>query len=345
MTRFISVFALVLLIAGCSDEPRPQEWRFALEEIQGSVQDAYAQRFKELVEARTNGRIHVSVYPYGTLGTSAQLTEQVRSGAVQFAFASPGHLGAVIPEVQVFSLHFLFSDDERVNQSILAGDAPLRDLLGEAYREKGLQLLDIVQEGWMVWTGNSPLRSLADFDGFKIRTMVSPLLVEAYKAYGASPTPMPYADVYSGLQLNMIDGQVNPVFAIEEMSFHEVQKAMTFANHLPFVSTLVTHPGFYGSLEAADRQLLDAIRVELASYIFEQQRRFNAERLEKITSNSDIEVIHLDASARAAFQAASLPVRERFAELAGPRGEALVQRVLTARAALEGQSSTTGSSP
>lgn len=335
MRRFTLFFAGLLLLAGCSEGPENREWRFALEEIQGSVQDAYAQRFKQLIEERSGGRIQVSVYPYGALGTSAQLTELVQNGSVQLAFASPGHLGSVVPEVQVFSLHFLFSDDERVNQRILTEDATLRRLLGEAYRERGLELLALVQEGWMVWTGDRPLRSLEDFAGFKIRIMVSPLLVEAYEAYGASPTPMPYAEVYSGLQLKMIDGQVNPVFAIEEMSFYEVQEAMTFANHLPFVSTLVASPAFIAGLSDADRALLEAVTSELDDHIFALQQRYNRERLAKIRDNSDIEVVHLTDAERAAFREAALPVRESFVASAGPRGRAILDAVTAARQRFE----------
>ena len=70
-----------------------EEWKFAIEEIEGSVQDAYAQKFKELIEQKTGGEVTVTIYPYGTLGTSADLTELVTQGAIQFANASPGHLG------------------------------------------------------------------------------------------------------------------------------------------------------------------------------------------------------------------------------------------------------------
>ncbi len=335
MRRLFLLFTLVILVSGCSSEPQIREWRFALEEIQGSVQDAYAQRFKELIEQRSDGRIKVSVYPYGALGSSAQLTELVQNGAVQFAFASPGHLGSVVPEVQVFSLHFLFSDDEGINQQIFTGDSGLKRLLGEAYREKNLELLSIVQEGSMVWTGDRPLRSPADFEGFKVRTMVSPLLVEAYEAYGASPTPMPYSEVYSGLQLNMIDGQVNPVFAIEEMSFYEVQEAMTFANHLPFVSTLVTNPGFMAGLSKPDRALVESVKTELDDYIFDLQKSFNRERLETIRQESDIEMVELTDDERAVFREAAMPVRDSYVESVGERGQAILDAVTTARSRLE----------
>jgi tripartite ATP-independent transporter DctP family solute receptor len=306
-------------------------WRFAIEEIEGSVQHAYATHFKSLVEQRTKGTVSVSVYPYGSLGTSAQLTEQVQSGAIQLAFASPGHLGSVIPEVQVFALHFLLSDDEAVNQKILSRrDAPYRRLLDEAYRDYHLDLLAIVPEGWMVWTADRPLRTPEDFAGLKIRTMVSPLLVEAYAAYGAKPTPMPYSEVYGGLQLGMIDAQVNPVFAIEEMSFYEVQDYMVFAHHAPFISTVVASPTFVDGLSAERRALLDEVLAEMDEYISETQRQFNSERLDEILSEGGTEVITLDDAQRQAFRSLSLPVRESYVEMAGPRGRQILESLESA---------------
>jgi len=328
-----------LACVGCgraSDASHGEVWRFAIEEIEGSVQHAWAERFAALFAERTGGDVHVEVYPYGSLGTSAQLTEQVQSGALQLAFASPGHLGSVIPEVQVFSLHFLLSDDEARNQRILvasAEEAEYRRLLEDAYREHRLELLAIVPEGWMVWTANRPLRTLDDFAGLKMRTMVSPLLVKAYAAYGASPTPMPYAEVYSGLQLGMIDAQVNPVFAIEEMSFYEVQDFMTFARHAPFITTVVASPAFVAGLSEERAAMLHDVVRELGPWGLATQQRFNAERLKRILDEGGTEAVTLDASERAPFRAASLPVRDAYVELAGPRGAAILASLSEAVAA------------
>lgn len=328
--RSLAVVIVAFGAAACGSSSEEEVWRFAIEEIDGSVQHAYATRFESLIEERTKGAVSVEVYPYGSLGTSTQLTEQVQRGALQFAFASPGHLGSVIPEVQVFSLQFLLSDDEAVNQKILSEGGEFRRLLEEAYREHRLEFLAIVPEGWMVWTANRPLRTPEDFAGLKIRTMVSPLLVAAYAAYGAKPTPMPYAEVYGGLQLGMIDAQVNPVFAVEEMSFHEVQDYITFAHHAPFIATVVASPTFLGRLSEERRALLREVLAELDGYILETQRRFNAERLEKILNEGGTEVVTLDHAQREAFRTLSLPVRETYVEMTGPRGQAILDSLVEA---------------
>ena len=90
-----------------------EEWKFAVEEGPGDVQTLYAEEFKRLVEARSGGKIQVTVYTYGQLGNENDLTELTAAGAIQFANASPGHLGTFVPEVQVLSLPFLLPESDK----------------------------------------------------------------------------------------------------------------------------------------------------------------------------------------------------------------------------------------
>jgi TRAP-type transport system periplasmic protein len=302
------------------------EWKFAIEEIDGSVQDQYAQEFKRLIEEKSGGEITVSVYPYGTLGTSADLTELVQVGAIQFANASPGHLGTLVPEIQVFSIPYLLSPNNAVNKEILTNSEVIYGQLSEDFAAKELKLLTMYPEGEMVWTANKEIRSPADFDNFKMRTMVSPMLVTAYESFGASPTPMPYGEVYGGLQLKQIDGQVNPIFAIEEMKFYEVQDYMIWAGQQQFTTTVVTNNEWYeGMLSDQERQWLDETITELADYIFEVQEQFNQERLESIKqAKPDLQMIELSEEERAPFREAAQAVREQFVEMTGDKGQQIL---------------------
>lgn len=322
----------ILYGAGCQGQARGiavTNWKFAIEEVQGSVQDAYAQKFKELIEDRTDNTISVTVYPYGTLGTSDHVTELLHMGAIQFATASPGHLGKIIPELQLFLLHFIFSDDNAVNQAVLGDSQVLREYLDQLYQNKGLQFLALFPEGWQVWTTKKEIRRPEDFAGLKMRVMTSPILLRAYSAYGANPTPLPYAQVYSALQLKMIDGQVNPVFAIEEMSFFEVTDYLIFPRHAQFVTSVVTNPTFFASLSAEHQTLVRQVIAELNSYIFKVQEKFNSERLQTIQDKRpDIQLLRLNAEEREAFRRASLPVRQQYIDMVGPSGKVLLDTLL-----------------
>lgn len=330
ITRAAALGLAALAAAACSRDDADRIWRFALEETRGSVQDTYASKFEELIEEKSGGEIDVVIYPYGTLGTSDQTTEQLYNGTLQFAMASPGHLGKLIPEVQVFLLHFLLSGDADVDNRALA-DPDLRATFDRLYREKNFVLLTFITEGDMVWTTKSPVRRPADFAGVKMRVMTTPLLLAAYRAYGASPTPLPYSEVYSALQLNMIDAQVNPVFAIEEMSFYEVTNYMIFPDHAQFVASVMTNAEFYEQLEPAERKWVDDAITELQPYILEKQKAFSESRLEEILEKKPrMEVVRLSEKERAAFREASLPVRDRFVAQVGSEGEKVLEQLLAA---------------
>lgn len=341
----VSTLACITLLPACSSEdlaqsPKPVQWRFAIEETVGSVQHKYALKFKELIEARSEGKIEVTIYPYGTMGTSDQITELVDMGVIQFAMASPGHLGKLIPEVQVFLLHFLFSDDDEINNQVLNEDPQLRETFNELYARKNLKLLSIFSEGWQVWTTKKSIQTPADFRGVKMRVMTSPLLLAAYEAYGASPTPLPYSEVYSALQLNMIDGQENPVFAIQEMSFYEVTNWMIFARHAPFITTSVTNREFFNSLAPERQTLITEVVGELNGYILDVQKQFNRDRMALIRKNKPkLKIItELTPAQRELFRQASQPVREQFIEMTGEDGQRLLEMIKTKIRTVESES-------
>ncbi|MGM0766850.1 MAG: TRAP transporter substrate-binding protein DctP [Pseudomonadota bacterium] len=342
--RLTPLLALMLItLAGCSEsqtekEPEaagadieapeyPVTWRFALEEIEGSVQHAYATEFKERIEARSGGNIELDIFPYGSLGTSAELTELTRNGSVHLAFASPGHLADTIPEVGVFTLHFLLSDDNEVNRRVLTGDE-LVALFSESYAEHNMKVLGFVPEGWMVWTANKPLRSPDDFAGFRIRTMTADISAEAYRAYGADPQPTPYSQVYNDLQLQRIDGQANPVFAIEEMGFYEVQSTLTFARPAQFIASVISNHQWYADLPADQKQWLNEALADVSEQIYQTQSELNESRLATIREAGDISAVELTDGERARFREASLPVRDRYVDIAGERGRKILEAIL-----------------
>lgn len=132
----------------------------------------------------------------------------------------------------------------------------------------------------------------------------------------------------------MIDGQVNPVFAIEEMSFYEVVDYMIFANHAPFVASAVANKGFLEGLSPERRAIvLDAVE-ELRGYILDVQVQFNRERLDRIKERKpDLEIIpELTDEEREAFREKSQVVREQYVDMVGPTGEETLEAIQAALA-------------
>jgi TRAP-type transport system periplasmic protein len=125
-----------------------------------------------------------------------------------------------------------------------------------------------------------------------------------------------------GLQLKQIDGQVNPIFAIEEMKFYEVQDYMIWAGQQQFTTTVVTNNDWYSSLPDEQRQMIDETTTELADFIFKVQEQYNQERLEKIKQEKpDLQMIELTEEERQAFREASTQVRDKYIEMTGEKGQ------------------------
>ena len=332
------LLAGALALGGCGGgESGPEQWRIALEEIEGSIQHQYAQRFAEEVEARTDGEVAVDIYPYGALGEIEDIYEQLQDNSIHFAFGS-GLLGGTVPESQLFSLHFVLSDDEYVNARALNDPAFLwSEPLQRAYRKHDLQLLSLLPEGWQVWSANQPIRSPAEFEGVQIRTMDNRLLRETYEAYGADPTPMAYGELYSGLQQGVVDAAVQPFFAHEEMGFYEVQDYLISARQAQFIASFMASATFYERLSEERRQMLREITAGMVDWAHEMQQRVNRQRRQAIQQESDTEIVELDEAQREAFRDLARPLRAMFASRVGTRGEQALTRLLDAVAAAEAE--------
>jgi TRAP-type C4-dicarboxylate transport system substrate-binding protein len=183
-------------------------WQVALEEIEGSMQHAYAQKFVDTLEDKSDGQIHAKIIFYGELGTAGEITQLLQAGDLHFAFQSPGHLGYYIPEVQVFSIHYLFPTDPAVLEKMLRKGPNTYKALQKYYHRHRLELLSIIEEGWQIWTANKPLRKPDDFKGVTFRVMSSPFLITAYRIYGAYVVTVPYGQIYDDLAMGRIHAEV-----------------------------------------------------------------------------------------------------------------------------------------
>lgn len=304
-------------------------WKFALEEIEGSVQHEWAKEFKRRIEEKTDGEVIVDIYPYGTLGTSGDISEQTMNGIIEFAFSTPSWFATVIPEAGLFSLHYIWSDNLQVNKYVMENSEAIYEDLSALYTEKNLKLLTVFHEGWQVWTAHKPIRKPADFKGVKIRVMGDPILIANYKAYGANPVRLAYSEIYSALQLNMIDAQVQPYFATQEMKFYEQQEYLIEAKQVPFITGVIVNKYFYDSLpEKYQKMVVDTARG-MTDYIFNVQKELNAKRLEMmLEAKPSLEVVKLTEEEREAFKAKAKTVWAQYMNKTGSEGKAILEKLI-----------------
>ena len=313
----MSVVFLFMVCFGATATAAKYNWRLAHEELETGFMGTFAAEFKKKLAEKSDGAINLDIYPASTLGVHADMVELVQQGVIEFNFADAGHLGGFMPEIQAYLLHYVFPKDIDVVLDVLQ-NGKIAKLMDEKFVEKRLKPLTTLTEGWQVITSNKPLRNLDEFKGFKIRTMTSRLIVENFKAYKASPVPTPWGEVYSGLQLGVIDGQVNPVFFIEEQNLDQVQDHLTFAYTNPFILSLVTNPTFFDSLPNNIQQIIvEAVR-ETATFAHAWQKDFNENRLTKMQKRSPkLQIIKLSQAEVDALKKAAQPVKDVYYEIGG----------------------------
>jgi TRAP-type C4-dicarboxylate transport system substrate-binding protein len=312
----------------------PIEAKMGLEEITGSVQDTYAQYFKSLL-AKSAPDINLEIYPVGVLGDAGDMAEQVMTGVIQFDMPT-SHLGSFIPMVRIFGVPYIWSNDMEINKELMTSSKALYEILGAAYAANGMKLLAIFPEGWQQWSSNKPLRSLEDFKNLRIRVMSDPILAEIYRNYGANPLQISYSEIYSALQLNQLDANIQPLFAHEEMSFYQQQGYFTNPFEMPFVSTFVVNTAWFDSLSKENQDAIVKASQDSVAYTIEQADKLNAERRDKMLQLKPSLIFYeLTPEEQAPFRAKAPDIEAIFVQMAGPMGQKLLTDLKSERDALE----------
>lgn len=219
---------------------------------------AMAAVFKSLVEANSNGRIEVQLFPNGQLGKDNEVIDQVRQGLVESTISSSGGMAQHYPMVGVFDIPFAFPNIGVASKVINKHSSFGKKFCADLEAKTGLKVLGLLDSGgfFEFTTNKKPIKTVADMEGQRIRTMTVPTQQAMVQALGAQATPLPWAEVYTALQTNVVDGEMNPVPIIAFAKFQEVQKYLSLTNHLitPYIWTM--NQDFFNSLSPADQYLV-----------------------------------------------------------------------------------------
>ena len=316
-----AILAIGTAIAGADT------WRYATEEAAPTdVQNVFAEQFKQYVEENSDHT--VQVFPFGTLGESESIMEQTQSGILQFVNQSPGFTGSLIPEAQVFFVPYLLPQSEEALQTFFRESVAINQMFPELYAEQGLELLTMYPEGEVCMTTQEPVTSPADLQEVKFRVMTNPLLVESYRAFGATPTPLPWGEVYGALQTGIIQGQENPGFFLESTNIYEVTDVITCIGHNNFTTALMANQDFYDGLPEEDQMLIQAATQAAFDYILDYQAGLQEQALENIrAAKPEMEINILSAEQRQPFMDTAEQVEAQFIEMTGERGQSILEQM------------------
>jgi C4-dicarboxylate-binding protein DctP len=281
-------------------------------------------KWKKAVEARSKGAYEIQSFPAMTLGSGVQMVEQLQAGAIQAVALPSAWIAPIVPDIQVLDLPFLFPSRAVLYKVV---DGPVGAEILKPLNKANLQGIAFWESGFKQFTGNFPIRQPKDYQGHKIRTMPAPVIMEQFKAFGASPVAIDFKELYNALQQKVVDGQENPIATIALMRFFEVQKYLTLSDH-----------GFIAYIFVMNKSFLDSQPADMRKILVEEARaagRFQRDIIAKSEAGhletfrkAGVEIIKLSDEQRAMFQKASRRVYDWYAKKKGAATLDLIRKAV-----------------
>ncbi len=286
-----------------------------------------ADRFRELGEKYTGGKVKIEVYPNSQLYKDKEELEALQLGAVQMlapSLAKFGPLGA--REFEIFDLPFIFQDKAAL-RAITNG--PIGKELLNKLDSKGIIGLAYWDNGFKILSANKPLKTPDDMLGLKMRIQSSKVLEAQMKAFGAVPQVMAFSEVYQALQTGVVDGTENPPSNMYTQKMHEVQKNATLTNHGYLGYAVIVNKKFWDGLPDDVRAGLDKAMVEATAYANEIAQKENDDSMEAMKKSGKTDFHTPTAAEKKAWVEAAKSVHK---EMASRVGKELIEAIYKATA-------------
>jgi len=282
-----------------------------------------ADKFKELAEKYSNGKVKVEVYPNSTLYKDKEELEALQLGAVQMLAPSNSKFGPIgIKEFEVFDLPYILPDLKTLRK---VTDGPLGARLLKLLDAKGMTGLAYWDNGFKEMSANKKLIAPSDYKGLKFRIQSSKVIEAQFRELGAIPQVMAFSEVYQALQTGVVDGQENTWSNIYTQKMNEVQKYVTTTNHGYIGYVVVVNKKFWDGLPADLREACAKAMKEATEYGNSQSAKENEDALELIKKVGKTEIVTLTAEQDEAMRKAMMPV---YKDVAARVGQPLIDEFL-----------------
>ncbi|MEJ1159256.1 TRAP transporter substrate-binding protein [Prosthecomicrobium sp. N25] len=282
-----------------------------------------AERFRELAERYTNGRVQVEVYPNSTLYKDREELEALQLGAAQMLAPSLAKFGPLgIKEFEAFDLPFIFPSRAALRR---VTEGPVGRGLLEKLKEKGIVGLAYWDNGFKIMSANVPLRLPEDFRGLRMRIQSSRVIEAQMRALGAVPQATAFSEATQALRAGVVDGTENPPSNMYTQGMHEVQKHATLSDHGYLGYAVIVNKKFWDGLPSDVRKALERAMAEATAYANAIAQEENDAALDAIRAAGTTDLHSLTPEERAAWIRALKPV---YDEMAPRIGRDLVEAIV-----------------
>ncbi len=278
-----TLIASVALAAAGVSLAQDKTIKFATQNPKGHPIVLGMERFKDIVESKSGGKIKVNLFPGGTLGSDQANVSAMQGGTLEMVSMNSGILASQVKEFAIFDFPFMFPN-EAIADAVV--DGPFGQKMHARLQDKGLVGLGYYELGFRQITNSKrPVNKVEDLEGLKLRVIPNPINVDWVRALGANPTPLPFPEVYSALEQKAIDGQENPLTVINANKFFEVQKHVVISNHQYNPQSVLVSKKFWDGLSADQKKIISDAVAASSKHQREQARGLVASALDNMKKN------------------------------------------------------------
>ncbi|WP_137894898.1 TRAP transporter substrate-binding protein [Ramlibacter sp. 2FC] len=309
-----TLVAAVALAAFGVAQAQDKTIKFATQNPKGHPIVMGMEKFKEIVEAKSGGKIKVNLFPGGTLGSDQANVSALQGGTLEMVSLNSGILASQVKEFAIYDFPFMFTNTKEADAAV---DGPFGQKLHAKLQDKGMVGLAYYELGFRNITNSKrPITKVEDVEGLKLRVIPNPINVDWVKTLGANPTPLPFPEVYAALEQKAIDGQENPVTVINANKLYEVQKHIVLSNHQYNPQSVLISKKFWDGLSADQKKIVGDAAKESAKYQREQARGQVASALDNLKKNG-MQVTEFSAADVAKLRDKMRPVTAKYAVSVG----------------------------
>lgn len=324
MRNTLSIFFCLLIVSAlltsCSDSSDTKIIRLAHSLNTSHPVHLGIMRMAELVEENSDGKLKVKVFPNQQLGTEREALELLQIGSIGMTKVSTAAIENFVPEFRVYSLPYLFRDDDHV-QAVLYGEIGKELLLaGEEYWLRGLTYYDAGKRSF--YTKEKPVLSPDDLSGLKIRVMESQMSMSMVRSLSGSPTPISFGELYTALQQGVVDGAENNPPSYYSSRHYEVAKYYSLDEHLMVPDLLLISTLQWNNLNTQEQGWVQAAADSSSTYQFQVWQESEKEALAKVEA-AGVQIFYPD---KKPFMEMTAPIYEQYKE-SEPEFYKLIKRI------------------
>ena len=276
----VAAVALAAFGVVCAQDIKERQFKLGLQNPKGHPLELGAQKFADVVAAKSGGKMKVNVFPGGVLGGDAPTVSALQGGTVEITALNSGILASQVKDFEVYDFPFMFANATEADTVV---DGPFGQKLHAKLADKGIVGLAYWELGFRNITNSKrAINKVEDLEGLKLRVIPNAINVDWVKALGANPTPMAFPEVYAGLESKAIDGQENPFSVILANKLFEVQKFLAVTNHQYNPQSLIFSKKVWDTLSADEKKILQDAANEAAAFQRKTSREAAAGQLDSL---------------------------------------------------------------